>query len=108
MVRYSWSIISLLHNYCINSHRIHVEKLYITTPPLPPSGEVIERSYTPVLPLNGQKHASSDGKSLEFMIKLYNNGQMSQYLSELKVGKWNVPSIMTSFLILQMYRPEYN
>jgi len=65
----------------------------MTNPP-PPSDEVIERSYTPVLPLNGQNHVSSDGKTLEFMIKLYNNGQMSQYLAGLQVGEC---SALTSY-----------
>lgn len=57
--------------------------------PLPPSlfsGEEVERSYTPVLPLS-HKQAPSDGRTIQFMIKLYSDGQMSQYLSQLKVGK---------------------
>ena len=56
------------------------------SPPPLPSGEEVERSYTPVLPLS-HKQAPSDGRTIQFMIKLYSDGQMSQYLSQLKVGK---------------------
>ena len=48
-------------------------------------GEEVERSYTPVVPLS-QKQAPSDGRTIKFMIKLYCDGQMSQYLSQLKVA----------------------
>lgn len=59
------------------------------------AGEEVERSYTPVssLEVNNQRHESPafpqepEGKVIELMIKLYNNGKMSRFLSNLKIGE---------------------
>ena len=46
--------------------------------------EWIERSYTPVLPLDGS--CQNDGAEVKLMVKLYNNGAMSSILSSLHIG----------------------
>ena len=43
------------------------------------------RSYTPVLPLTG---SSTEGRTVNLLIKLYSDGRMSRYLSSLTVGKY--------------------
>lgn len=46
--------------------------------------EWIERSYTPVLPLDSS--CQDDGAEVKLMVKLYNNGAMSSILSSLQIG----------------------
>ena len=46
--------------------------------------ELIERSYTPVLPL--EDSCQNDGAEVKLMVKLYNNGAMSSILSSLHIG----------------------
>ena len=52
-------------------------------------GTEVERSYTPVvaLPRSTNNHSlSSKHDTLELMIKLYGDGEMSQHLTKLNVG----------------------
>ena len=58
------------------------------------SGEEVERSYTPVssLEVNTQRDQPTlpqerEGEVIELMIKLYKDGKMSRFLSNLKIGK---------------------
>ena len=46
--------------------------------------EWIERSYTPVLPLDGSCHG--EGSEVKLMVKLYSKGAMASILSSLHVG----------------------
>ncbi len=56
------------------------------------SGEEVERSYTPVssLEANSQHHdhQEPEGQLIELMIKLYSDGKMSGFLSNLKIGEY--------------------
>ena len=57
------------------------------------TGEWIQRSYTPVLPLVGNYH--NEGSEVKLMVKLYNNGAMSSILSSLNIGTliaWSLSS----------------
>ena len=47
-------------------------------------GEWVERSYTPVLPLDGSQ--CNEGSEVKLMVKLYSKGAMSSILSSLNVG----------------------
>ncbi len=50
-------------------------------------GEEVVRSYTPVSPLEQRSIAPpQEGEAIELMIKLYDNGKMSSFLSSLKEG----------------------
>lgn len=66
------------------------------------TGEEVERSYTPVCslsdagthrhppPASGAADSSAtptEGETIDLMIKLYQDGKMSRYLSDLKKGK---------------------
>ena len=70
------------------------------------AGKQVERSYTPVLPLNDHRH-TTDGSSLELMIKLYKNGRMSQYLSHLKIGKLSHDAIHSNESIHNLTTEQY-
>lgn len=53
------------------------------------AGETVERSYTPVSALQGstqRTEMTQEGETIELMIKLYKDGKMSSFLSNLKEG----------------------
>ena len=61
-------------------------------PSLSYSGEDVERSYTPVsgLELNNQHHDQPEGEIIDLMVKLYKDGKMSGFLSNLKIGEYDI------------------
>jgi len=53
-------------------------------------GEIVKRSYTPVCSsedLDRHGPACSGGRSIDLMVKLYQEGKMSQHLSNLSIGE---------------------
>ncbi len=63
--------------------------LWINVISLSLSGKDVERSYTPVSSLEANPHNNAlqqDGETIELMIKLYKDGKMSHFLSNLKQG----------------------
>lgn len=64
---------------------------------LPPlhAGESVERSYTPVDTLEAARQrngllppSGQEGETIELMVKLYKDGKMSGFLSNLKEGRY--------------------
>lgn len=54
------------------------------------NGESFTRSYTPICSseaLTRHTPAHPEGTTVELMVKLYQDGKMSQYLSDLNIGK---------------------
>lgn len=57
------------------------------------TGETVERSYTPVDTLEANKKRNGfpvglEGETIELMVKLYKDGKMSSFLSNLNKGRW--------------------
>ena len=47
------------------------------------------RSYTPVCTQEAlTRHSQAEGETIDLMVKLYKDGKMSQFLSNLNIGKY--------------------
>ena len=55
-------------------------------------GESVTRSYTPICSSDAlTRHtppAHAEGQSIDLMVKLYDNGKMSRFLSNLSIGEY--------------------
>ena len=61
------------------------------------TGDWVERSYTPILPLTGD--CNNEGSEVELMVKLYKNGAMSSILSSICIGMYQLHHLYTSIAV---------